>query len=101
MAFGISRKKLTDWKSAIDQGDVAFLTHFWIDERFPGITTVTKVGCSDERQLIEWGKMHGLKHEWIHFRPDGYSHFDLLGKKQVEVLTTEGLIEQLQDLLNK
>ena len=47
MAFGISRKELTEWKQAIDQGKIAFITHYWLDERFPGINTVTKVGCKD------------------------------------------------------
>lgn len=98
MAFGISRKELTEWKNAIDQGGISFLTHYWIDERFPGVNTVTKVGCKDQQKLIAWGQKHGLKSEWIHDRQDGYSHFDLLGEKQVEILTKEGLIKQLESL---
>lgn len=56
MAFGITRKELTEWKKEIDQGKIAYLTHYWLDERFPGINTVTKVGCKDIEQLIEWEK---------------------------------------------
>lgn len=95
MAFGISRKELLQWKRDIDQGKIAFLTHYWIDDRFPDVNTVTKAGCKDIKMLSEWGKKYGLKEEWIHHRIDGYSHFDLLGKKQVEILLEEGLQDQL------
>lgn len=91
MAFGIKKQDLLEWKRKIDDGEIAFLTHYWIDERFPNCTTVTKVGCQDLNQLAEWGKKYGLKKEWIHHRKDGYSHFDLLGEKQKEILRKEGL----------
>lgn len=85
MAFGISRKELKIWKQAIDQGQIAFLTHYWIDDRFPNVNSVTKVGCQDIEQLVLWGKQFGLKREWIHYREDGYSHYDLLGEYQKEI----------------
>ncbi len=98
MAFGLSKKDLREWKKKIDQGEIAFLTHYWIDERFPGCKTVTKVGCSDMDKLIAWGKKHGLKPEWIDYRNDGYSHFDLIGERQAEILKKEQLLDQLKKL---
>ena len=95
MAFGITRKELKDWKRKIDQGEIAFLTHFWIDDRFPESKTVTKVGCNDLDRLIHWGKQYGLKPEWLDIRKDGYSHFDLIGHKQKEILTNEGLLHHI------
>lgn len=98
MAFGISRKELDQWKKEIDGGKLAFITHYWLDERFPDCNSVTKVGCNDLVKLAEWGIVYHLKEEWIHHRKDGYSHFDLLGQKQVEILTKEGLLHQLNHL---
>ncbi|MFJ7754733.1 hypothetical protein ACQKGI_01450 [Peribacillus muralis] len=95
MAFGIKRKDVVEWKKRIDQGEIAFLTHYWLDDRFPGCKTVTKVGSKDLGRLSEWGKQYGLKKEWIHHRKDGYSHYDLLGDKQREILNAEGIIEVL------
>lgn len=91
MAFGIKRADVEKWKQKIDDGQIAFLTHYWLDDRFPGCKTVTKVGCSDLTKLIEWGKQYGLKEEWIHHRKDGYSHFDLLGDTQKRILQKEGI----------
>ncbi|MCE4047880.1 MULTISPECIES: hypothetical protein [Bacillaceae] len=91
MAFGINRKELADWKRKIDEGQIAFLTHYWLDDRFPGCKTVTKVGCSDLKRLEQWGAKYGLKKEWIHKRKDGYSHFDLLGDTQKNILEKEGI----------
>lgn len=95
MAFGITRKQLTSWKEAINRGEIAFLTHYWLDDRFPHCHTVTKVGCKDLNKLAEWGAQYQLKREWIHHRKDGYSHFDLLGWRQREILQREGLAYQL------
>lgn len=39
MAFGINREELTRWKKAVSAGEIAFLTHYWLDPRFPGIWT--------------------------------------------------------------
>lgn len=96
MAFGITREELRAWKSAIEAGEIAFLTHYWLDERFPHTNTVTKVGCNDLQLLAEWGQSHGLEAKWIHKRKDGYSHFDLLGKKQEEIMKKENLFFQLE-----
>jgi len=93
LAFGIKRKQIQEWKAAIDRGEIAFLTHFWLDDRFPEAKSVTKVGCNDLGKLAEWGGRYQLKKEWIHVRKDGYSHFDLLGSKQREVLEKEGQLE--------
>ncbi|MFE0504685.1 hypothetical protein ACWF7H_15450 [Peribacillus butanolivorans] len=95
MAFGIKRVDVVAWKQQIDQGQIAFLTHYWLDDRFPGCKTVTKVGCNDLERLAEWGKKYGLKKEWIHHRKDGYSHFDLLGVRQKEILKAEDIKERL------
>ncbi|MED4206425.1 hypothetical protein [Neobacillus mesonae] len=95
MAFGIKKEDLNEWKGKIDRGEIAFLTHYWLDDRFPGCKTVTKVGCNDLQKLASWGRKYGLKKEWIHHRKDGYSHFDLLGKRQREILQREGLLEYI------
>lgn len=91
LAFGIKRKELQLWKKEIDEGKIAFLTHYWIDDRFPGCNTVTKVGCHDLNKLAAWGEQYGLKREWIHNRKDGYSHFDLIGEREKDILMKEGI----------
>lgn len=96
MAFGIKREELKKWKSKIDRGEIAFLTHYWIDDRFPGCNTVTKVGCIDLEELKAWGRKYGLKEEWIHIRRDGYSHFDLIGDWQKKIMQKENLLEELK-----
>ncbi|WP_251550844.1 hypothetical protein [Neobacillus muris] len=95
MAFGIKKQDIAEWKRKIDQGEIAFLTHYWLDDRFPGYKTVTKVGCSDLKKLAEWGRQYGLKKDWIDHRKNGYSHFDLIGEKQEEILKQEGLLEHI------
>jgi hypothetical protein len=96
MAFGIKRYELKNWKQQVTEGsDIAFLTHFWLHPRYPGITTVTKAGCSDIHRLIEWGRSYGLKKEWIHLH-DEFPHFDLIGDMQKEILHKEQLLEQLE-----
>ena len=95
MAFGIKREELNAWKKTVQAGEMAFLTHYWLDERFPGCKTVTKAGCADLDKLIKWGKQYGLKPEWIDMRED-YPHFDLFGKHEHDILLNEGLIEQLE-----
>jgi hypothetical protein len=98
LAFGINREELKEWKTKIGRGEIGFLTHYWLDDRFPGCTTVTKVGCNDLTKLTEWGKKYGLKPEWIDTRKKDFPHYDLFGIKQAEILRKEG-IENL--LLNK
>jgi hypothetical protein len=95
LAFGLKREQINEWKQKIDEGEIAFLTHFWQDKRFPGYNTVTKVGCSDLNKLAEWGRKHQLQPQWIHHRKDGYSHFDLIGEKQKGILLKEGLIDHI------
>jgi len=89
MAFGITRSELQAWKQDVAAGKIAFLTHFWTDERFPGCYTVTKVGCRNLSMLIEWGAQHDLQPHWIHER-DHFPHFDLFGDRQLDMLMKEG-----------
>jgi len=95
MAFGVHREELEAWKKTVSQGEIAYLTHYWLDARFPGITTVTKVGCSDHDKLVTWCLEHGLDPQYIHNRSP-FPHFDLIGPKQREVLIEEKLWDQLQ-----
>ena len=95
MAFGINKSELNAWKEAVSRGEIAYLTHYWLDPRFPGIKTVTKVGCSDLELLETWCESHGLDPKYIHHRPP-FPHFDLLGPKQREILEQEQLWEQLE-----
>lgn len=95
MAFGIKRDELQSWKKQVSEGNIAFLTHFWVDDRFPNCSTVTKVGCSKMEKLIAWGEKHNLKKEWIHYDKD-YPHFDLFGKEQRNILLKEGKIDQIR-----
>ncbi|PAV29388.1 hypothetical protein CIL05_10995 [Virgibacillus profundi] len=88
MAFGLKRDELKQWKKDVESGKIAFLTHFWIDDRFPGCNTVTKVGCNDLKKLKEWGSTHGLNENWIHY-DEKYPHFDLFGEHQKEILLHE------------
>ncbi len=94
MAFGIKRPELVSWKETVSRGEIAFLTHYWIDERFPGCKTVTKVGCSDINRLIKWGTKYGLKPEWIDYK-EAYPHFDLFGQHQQTIMEKEGMLNQL------
>ena len=95
MAFGITRSELTRWKESVQRGELAFLTHYWKDERFPGWKTVTKVGCADLDRLAAWGATYGLRKEWIDLYP-GYPHFDLLGEWERTILQEEGLRAQYE-----
>lgn len=98
MAFGIKRSQLNKWKSEVEAGQIAFITHFWLDTRFPYEKSVTKVGCKDLQKLIAWGSKYGLKAEWIHER-DAYPHFDLIGDKQRTIMEQEGRLKELQKFL--
>lgn len=93
MAFGINRAELSKWKKQVSRGEIAFLTHYWEDERFPQASSVTKVGCADIDKLIKWGQGYGLKKEWIHYTK--YPHFDLFIPKQKYILQAEGLHDHL------
>lgn len=94
MAFGVSRQELVNWKRDVLKGEVAFLTHYWLDDRFPGCTTITKAACGNLDQLIQWGKKYGLKPEWIH-HDASYPHFDLFGENQRKILQAENQWEQI------
>lgn len=95
MAFGITREELHQWKQAVTRGEIAYLTHYWLDPRFPDSKTVTKVGCSNRTILVNWCLANGLNPAYIHERPP-FPHFDLIGSKQKEILMKEGLWEQLE-----
>ncbi|KAF6637744.1 hypothetical protein T3H97_10630 [Paenibacillus sp. LX16] len=95
MAFGITRQELMAWKRKVSHGEIAFLTHYWLDDRFPGITTVTKVGCSDLDKLRLWCNQNGLDPQYIHQRQP-YPHFDLIGNKQAEILRKYGISDQFK-----
>lgn len=94
MAFGIKRNELQQWKEAVSRGELAFLTHYWIDPRFPDIKSVTKVGCSDLDKLSKWCTSHGLNPQYIHHRRP-FPHYDLMGSKQIEILRKEQLYSHL------
>jgi len=83
------------WKAAVEQGELAYLTHYWHDERFPNYKTVTKVGCSDLSKLTAWCKQFHLDPKYIHYR-DRYPHFDLLGPYQYEVQKQLGLYNHIE-----
>ncbi|TXC91773.1 hypothetical protein FS935_05140 [Metabacillus litoralis] len=95
MAFGITRQELTNWKKDVIQGEIAFLTHYWLDDRFPDSHCVTKVGCANVEKLAKWGSQFGLKKEWIHHY-DLFPHFDLLGEKQFLILKHYGLEDHIK-----
>nr|WP_275983742.1 hypothetical protein [Paenibacillus hamazuiensis] len=83
------------WKEAVKRGEIAFLTHYWVDSRFPDIRTVTKVGCADLERLSAWCTEQGLNPAYIHRRPP-FPHFDLMGSRQKEILQKERQWEQLK-----
>ncbi|WP_099158201.1 hypothetical protein [Virgibacillus ndiopensis] len=95
MAFGITRQELRRWKQEVTNGNIAFLTHYWLDPRFPNCNTVTKVGCQNVDKLATWGKQYGLKKEWIDHYPD-YPHYDLFGERQKQILKNEQQWEQIK-----
>ncbi|MCM3616117.1 hypothetical protein M3936_00850 [Sutcliffiella horikoshii] len=98
MAFGIRRGELQEWKEKVENGEIAFITHYWVHPRYKGITTVTKAGCCDVGKLIEWGRKYGLKEQLIHKR-DHFPHFDLIGDVQREILQKEQQWEQIERFL--
>ncbi|KIL35076.1 hypothetical protein SD71_15595 [Cohnella kolymensis] len=95
MAFGITRVELNRWKTAVSRGEIAYLTHYWLDSRFPGVKTVTKVGSADLKVLTEWCRLNGLNPKYIHNRPP-FPHFDLIGPKQKEILLKENLRDHIE-----
>ncbi|MWC27577.1 hypothetical protein [Paenibacillus sp. MMS18-CY102] len=96
MAFGVKRHELQEWKERVERGEIALLTHYWHEERFPGNRTITKVGCNDLDRLAAWCIQFGLDPQYIHHR-DRFPHFDLIGPKQRSVLEQMGR----QDLIER
>lgn len=94
MAFGIKKAELQLWKQKVQNGEIAFLTHYWQDDRFPHSTTVTKVGCNSICRLIQWGNKYNLKKDWIH--QSAYPHYDLFGDKQKEILLNEQKYDHIE-----
>lgn len=94
MAFGITREELEAWKRSVAEGRISFLTHYWLDPRFPDITSVTKAGCSDLAKLREWAIANGLPPQYIHHRAQ-YPHYDLFGDIQIRILRSERQWDQL------
>src|SRR5690625_4128293 len=95
MAFGIDKEELQQWKEKVLQGEIAIITHYWHDERFPQYDTVTKVGCSDLVKLKQWGKKFQLQPQWIDHHKK-YPHFDLFGHLQLKVLIAEKHFDQIK-----
>ncbi|WP_440895529.1 hypothetical protein ACS127_13345 [Amphibacillus sp. Q70] len=94
MAFGLKRNELKKWQQKVLAGEIAFITHYWLDDRFPDCTSVTKVGCNNLAKLITWGTKYDLKPEWIDRRSE-YPHFDLFAPLQAEILQAEGITDQI------
>lgn len=95
MAFGVKREELERWKARAARGEIAFLTHYWLEPRFVGVKTVTKVGCDDLAKLAAWCLENGLEPKYIH-RRQPFPHYDLIGAKQLEILKREGLWDQVE-----
>ncbi|SDH01693.1 hypothetical protein SAMN05192534_101331 [Alteribacillus persepolensis] len=95
MAFGITKEELNAWKEKASNEEIAFITHYWYDDRFPDCSTVTKAGCKNISKLKAWGREYGLKPEWIHYR-NPFPHFDLLGERQRHILKAEKQFQQIE-----
>jgi len=95
MAFGIDRTELQQWKNKVLQGEIAIITHYWYDKRFPQYHTVTKVGCNNLSKLKLWGKTYNLHPEWIDNHKI-YPHYDLFGHLQLKVLLHEKQYTQIE-----
>lgn len=99
MAFGIDKYELNNWKARAKSGEIAIITHYWLDERFPDCDSVTKVACGNYQKLVQWGRAYGLREKWIHERGK-LSHFDLFGDHQKRVLLAEGLHGQWKKFID-
>lgn len=95
MAFGLKRNELVAWKETVKNGEIAIITHYWMDKRFPNSYTVTKVGCSDLEKLINWGDQYGLDPKWIHM-DEQFPHYDLFDEIQKKVLMKEQKWDQIE-----
>lgn len=100
LAFGVTREQLNEWKRQASAGRIAFLTHYWLHPSFPGVTSVTKVGCANIDRLRAWAISHNLPPQYIHYR-DRYPHYDIFGELQELILRREGQWEQLNKFVTK
>ncbi|WP_099221382.1 hypothetical protein [Listeria costaricensis] len=95
MAFGVKRAELEAFKEKAARGEIALITHYWLDARFPDANTVTKAASSDLAKLKAWGKQYGLPEAYIDYNHEGLPHYDLFGEIQRMILIKEGEMEQL------
>lgn len=95
MAFGINRVELQRWKDQVIRGEIAIITHYWYDKRFPQYSTVTKIGCNNLEKLKQWGKKYALNPKWID-QHKKYPHYDLFGSLQLKVLMAEKQFDQIK-----
>lgn len=93
MAFGITKSELNSWKKKVLAGEIAFLTHYWYDDRFSQYKTVTKVGCANIEKLQRWGQRYHLSPQWIDPHPH-FPHYDLFGEYERVILLENGLHPQ-------
>lgn len=56
MAFGVKRDEMELWKEKAARGEIAIITHYWLDDRFPESKTVTKVACVDLKKTTTMGE---------------------------------------------
>ncbi|EGL8220525.1 hypothetical protein IRK51_000978 [Listeria monocytogenes] len=96
MAFGVKRDEMELWKEKAARGEIAIITHYWLDDRFPESKAVTKVACVDLKKLQQWGKQYGLAPDWIDNRRKNFPHYDLFGEMQLVVLKKEKAFEQIE-----
>lgn len=86
MAFGVKKNELKRYKKNVANNELAILTHYWSDDRFPDSNTVTKVAANDLETLKAWGKKLQLYDYMIDPESTKIPHFDLFGPIQVRVL---------------
>jgi hypothetical protein len=100
MAFGVRREELEAWKRQVAEGNIAFLTHYWLHPRYPDVTSVTKVGCADLERLRAWAVSHRLPPQYIHHK-ERYPHYDIFGQAQAQILRREGQWKQLRKFVGE
>ncbi|EUJ17253.1 hypothetical protein MAQA_13825 [Listeria aquatica FSL S10-1188] len=95
MAFGVQREELIAFKKKAEQGEVALLTHYWLDDRFPNSKTVTKAASADIEALKRWGRKYHLPENYIDYGHKDLPHYDLFGDIQLKILEEEGKWDQI------
>ncbi|EUJ33316.1 hypothetical protein MFLO_03215 [Listeria floridensis FSL S10-1187] len=96
MAFGVKRDELKAFQQKAESGEVALLTHYWLDKRFPNSKTVTKAASSDLEALKKWGSQYHLPEAYIDYGHKNLPHYDLFGEIQLKVLEQEGKWDQIE-----